>query len=261
MRKPGTAAAPARARPSVFEAPEAEEGQVEMVDTVDKRGAFHKDNVPKKKAPLVIKAVPNKSWAVLSENQAHPAGPLEDTVRYGLTEYTAPQPTVTELTEKGGEEFPVAGSPNETATGPKVTDESPEVVSPKARARQELLSGPLAPTLTIRRDETEQYHHDVASLPPPTSQQEYEAVPVEAFGAALLRGMGWKGAKGKATPAVAKRPVFLGIGAEPMPEDLAEESGREATQIYSPFVKRDRATGVVVEREGPSPVGKRRRRE
>lgn len=36
------------------------------------------------------------------------------------------------------------------------------------------------------------FRHDVQSRPEETALEEYEDVPVEQFGAALLRGMGWK---------------------------------------------------------------------
>ncbi|KDD73115.1 hypothetical protein H632_c2521p0, partial [Helicosporidium sp. ATCC 50920] len=40
--------------------------------------------------------------------------------------------------------------------------------------------------------EAEQLRQDVANLPPEASLEAYEAMPVEAFGEALLRGMGWR---------------------------------------------------------------------
>ncbi|KAJ2720789.1 DNA primase large subunit Spp2 [Coemansia sp. Benny D115] len=50
----------------------------------------------------------------------------------------------------------------------------------------------------------------------------YERVPVEDFGAAMLRGMGWKGDDDKNSKDAAEfkpRPSLLGLGAKPRPED------------------------------------------
>jgi hypothetical protein len=48
-----------------------------------------------------------------------------------------------------------------------------------------------ASTLVIP-NELDVFRHDVQSRPEETKLEEYEEVPVEQFGAALLRGMGWK---------------------------------------------------------------------
>ena len=39
--------------------------------------------------------------------------------------------------------------------------------------------------------ETEAFQKDVADLPDTSTLEEYTAMPVEAFGEAMLRGMGW----------------------------------------------------------------------
>jgi len=70
-------------------------------------------------------------------------------------------------------------------------------------------------------DEKEQYLNDVASRPDEASMDEYETVPIMSFGAAMLRGMGWKKGeaiggvmKGLSTPIVGvPRRQGLGIGA------------------------------------------------
>jgi G patch domain/KOW motif-containing protein len=40
-------------------------------------------------------------------------------------------------------------------------------------------------------DEEQRFKADVASRPDEASLEDYEKIPVEAFGKALLRGMGW----------------------------------------------------------------------
>lgn len=90
-----------------------------------------------------------------------------------------------------------------------------------------------------RYDEASHFRTDVESRPEPATLDQYNAIPVEEFGAALLRGMGWKdgqsigrGNYGSAAPTdkekkplvPARRPGFLGIGAR----DSSGGKGAEA---------------------------------
>ncbi|KAG4426945.1 hypothetical protein IFR05_017572, partial [Cadophora sp. M221] len=76
-----------------------------------------------------------------------------------------------------------------------------------------------APPLT----EQEAYKAAVLSAPDPSSLEDYERIPVEEFGAALLRGMGWKGEKTAKPKDVKRRQNLLGLGAKEL--DGAEELG------------------------------------
>lgn len=90
-----------------------------------------------------------------------------------------------------------------------------------------------------RYDETSSFRTDVAARPEPATLDQYNAIPVEEFGAALLRGMGWKdgqaigrgnygsslAAERANKPRVPeRRPGFLGIGAK----DSSGGKGAEA---------------------------------
>ncbi|OJJ41098.1 hypothetical protein ASPWEDRAFT_244970 [Aspergillus wentii DTO 134E9] len=90
-----------------------------------------------------------------------------------------------------------------------------------------------------RYDETSSFRTDVASRPEPASLDQYNAIPVEEFGAALLRGMGWKDGqsigrgnygssadaeKAKKPRIPERRPGYLGIGAK----DVSGGKGAEA---------------------------------
>lgn len=83
----------------------------------------------------------------------------------------------------------------------------------------------------IPKNETDAYRLAVASAPLPSTLDEYELVPVADFGAALLRGMGWKGEghegrNGKKKREVKKRrPNLLGLGADEKMVGEAEELG------------------------------------
>ena len=113
--------------------------------------------------------------------------------------------------------------------------------------------------------EEESFRHDVASRPDPSSLSDYAAVPVEEFGEALLRGMGWKEGevlgrkKGLAAPPkdLQRRPALLGIGAKKVPEGLEElgawgkgskKSGKKE-EAFSPMVLKNARTGETLTEE------------
>ena len=81
--------------------------------------------------------------------------------------------------------------------------------------------------------ETEAYRQDVETRPDLPTLEDYARVPVEQFGEALLRGMGWKEGmaasrtrKGPAEPYLpTNRPALLGIGAKERIVDDAAPSG------------------------------------
>ena len=121
-------------------------------------------------------------------------------------------------------------------------------------------------TLTIAASsepmtESDAFSHDFRSAPAMASLDDYARVPVEQFGAALLRGMGWKegegigSQKGKKLPKDSgkvpeRRANLLGIGAK---EDaaIAQEMGAwgkaakgKDAKIYNPLILRDKKTGA-----------------
>lgn len=136
-----------------------------------------------------------------------------------------------------------------------------------------------------RYDETSSFRTDVLSRPEPATLDQYNAIPVEEFGAALLRGMGWKdgqsigrgnyGSSAKADgnkPRVPeRRPGFLGIGAKDSTggkgaeaefgawgraamrkasRKAGEESGNGNTEgVYMPVTMRNKNTGEHITEE------------
>ncbi|KAF9976611.1 hypothetical protein BGZ73_008214 [Actinomortierella ambigua] len=77
----------------------------------------------------------------------------------------------------------------------------------------------------IRGDDLETFQNDLDQLPDEATLEDYEKVPVEEFGAALLRGMGWKGdEKGSSPVLYQQRPALLGLGAKPKePEPVTKK--------------------------------------
>ena len=120
--------------------------------------------------------------------------------------------------------------------------------------------------LDAAANEADRFRADVESRPPPASLAQYAAIPVEEFGAAILRGLGWKegeavGKRGQAAAApreVKRRPALLGLGAKEVPGDVSREElgawnqkkgkGREKV-AYNPLMLRNSVTGEMVTEE------------
>lgn len=119
-------------------------------------------------------------------------------------------------------------------------------------------------TATGAGNEDDLFKSDVASRPDMASLDDYAAVPVEEFGAALLRGMGWKEGDvvGKRKDQIIKhrvverRPALLGIGAKEIPgsEELgawgkAAKGKKKADKTYNPVLLRNSKTGEMLTEE------------
>ncbi|RGP71504.1 pre-mrna-splicing factor spp2 [Fusarium longipes] len=74
----------------------------------------------------------------------------------------------------------------------------------------------------IHPTEEDAYRRDIQETGEASTLDDYEAMPVEEFGAALLRGMGWDGKPRGTVKEVKRRPNRLGLGAKELKgeEDL-----------------------------------------
>jgi hypothetical protein len=75
----------------------------------------------------------------------------------------------------------------------------------------------------VRVTEDDAFRRDFHNAPNESTLEDYEAMPIEEFGAALLRGMGWDGKpRGTKVRQVKRRPNLLGLGAKELKgeEDL-----------------------------------------
>ncbi|MCJ1377247.1 hypothetical protein MMC17_000339 [Xylographa soralifera] len=113
--------------------------------------------------------------------------------------------------------------------------------------------------------EDDSFKSDIASRPDSATMDEYNAVPIEEFGAALLRGMGWKEGDvvGKRKNQIIKariierRPALLGIGAKEVPEGLEElgawGKGAKGKKMYTkgaaPVLLKNSKTGEMLTEE------------
>ncbi|KAJ5408717.1 Pre-mRNA-splicing factor spp2 [Penicillium cosmopolitanum] len=135
-----------------------------------------------------------------------------------------------------------------------------------------------------RYDESSSFKTDVKSRPEPATLDQYNAIPVEEFGAALLRGMGWKDGqtigrgnygssenakKANEPRAPPRRAGFLGIGAKDSGKGAEVEFGawgksamRKASRkqgeenadgntegVYMPVTMRNKNTGEYITEE------------
>ncbi|RKF79567.1 Pre-mRNA-splicing factor SPP2 [Golovinomyces cichoracearum] len=66
--------------------------------------------------------------------------------------------------------------------------------------------------------EQDAFKRAIAAAPEPSTLEDYERIPVEEFGAALLRGMGWNGEKVGHVKETKRRQNLLGLGAKELKE-------------------------------------------
>lgn len=111
---------------------------------------------------------------------------------------------------------------------------SSSVQSEERADRKQVVMGEEDPGLTIPLSKAAEEEVEVEDV-------EYNDVPVEEFGAALLRGMGWKGDRQKPkTKSVEKRQrsAILGIGAKPLDNELVEDLMGKKKVIGIPLKKK-----------------------
>ncbi|CDS13485.1 hypothetical protein LRAMOSA05661 [Lichtheimia ramosa] len=93
------------------------------------------------------------------------------------------------------------------------------------------------------KDETEAFREDVKTRPDEATMEDYERVPVEQFGAALLRGLGWKEGEGigrnrknmplpKPFEPAKQREALLGLGATPEDASNGKKKDRRSAYVY-----------------------------
>lgn len=137
--------------------------------------------------------------------------------------------------------------------------EKEEVETEDQKALRALLSGTdsqQGPKVEIipAVSEDDAYLQDVQELPESASLDDYDRVPVEDFGAALLRGMGWKEGqaasrkgKGPVEPWLPQaRPALLGIGAKEKEvlDDGSKKKGKgRPNKKYMPLLKVEKRSG------------------
>lgn len=204
-----------------------------------------------KKGPLVIPLSSGWSMTEASNQQssdamdvepasATPVGPVSSTaVGVAPTAPAEPQPEQFGLVERKGAAASRSATP--AASEPLLMKNRP----PRWQEVKDM-------------DELDKFKHDISHRPDDVGTDTYERVPVEAFGEALLRGMGWQpgssiGLSGTGPVSVVEfvpRNHRLGLGAEPkMPEPTPEAEGRK--RILKPGDSREpKPTMVYKDKDG-----------
>ena len=235
-------------------------------------GAIDINGPKEKKGPLVIPSLPNRNWREEARKKQLERAPHtqqqngdvvmdepEKEVVYGLTVPTKPAEAHSNGTADIAE--PMDVDPQDNLT---------EAQRLEKEALESLLNGKHTDTerkIPAITDE-EALQNDLQDAPDEPSLDAYEATPIEGFGLAMLRGMGWKDSDGesrkngaKAPNEVKRRPAIIGIGAK---EDAAKDvelgefnskargkkgPKKDAPQGYNPVTLRNKKTGEIVTEE------------
>ncbi|TVY53862.1 Pre-mRNA-splicing factor SPP2 [Lachnellula cervina] len=222
-------------------------GKHEVVTGFGEEGAI-KQGGNRKEGPLVIPSLGNSNRRAGASRRGGGKNLLPAEVQAEAREREARERGEGEVkTEEGAKEEIKWGlsvrkkEAEEPATGDEVDVKAEETkikveevetkpVSADDEALQALLGDEKArkgPDLIIPAHVSEDaaYAHAIATAPPSSTLEDYERVPVEEFGAALLRGMGWNGETKKDGKAkdVKRRQNLLGLGAKEL--EGAEELG------------------------------------
>nr|POE63406.1 pre-mrna-splicing factor spp2 [Quercus suber] len=254
-------------------------GRVEEVSHFDQRkGGAIDSSRSEPRGPLVIASQSNRDWKQASHrngNKRQRNGLPADAHQEGLDERVAQIEAEFEsrkakfgLNVKTREEVKhetVVGAhpsaqqlPSEERNG----EESMHAQSVDQRAVNALLGVEQKSDLVLpaTANEDEAFHRDFNTAPDMSTLADYDRVPVEQFGAALLRGMGWKDGEGIGAQRGKKienpkiperRPALLGIGAKEEAA-IAQEMGAWGKaakgrggeiKIYNPVLLKDKKTG------------------
>ncbi|EMD35565.1 hypothetical protein CERSUDRAFT_75130 [Gelatoporia subvermispora B] len=270
-----TAPSPSPARRTYTERDSSDEDSAaedELVTGFDQFGVQRVFEKPKPQGPLVIPALKNRDWreqarkrkALYIPPTAAATGAdgsvgglgTRDTINSG-PQLSGLQVTKRARHEEDGDEqeqaMPMDEPPAADAEPAKEETEDEKalraVLASAADPSSEeavIAAIPIAPVT-----EDDAYKQDVLELPDPATLDDYERVPVSQFGAALLRGMGWKEGtaasrknKGLIEPWLPQsRPALLGIGAKEKEVFDDGSKGKKKTRPdkkYIPVVKRER---------------------
>jgi hypothetical protein len=232
-------------------------------------GAVDIGGKKEKEQPRVIPVLPNRDWRQEARRKQLAKAPHTQVrnevvteemespkVQYGLTILKKE-----ERQENGAEEAAAPAEPMED-----VKDSLTEEQRLEKKALDALVNGKSEDDDLVipLRNEEETFQDDVRKAPDAPTLDQYEATPIEGFGAALLRGMGWKGGEAIGKNGVAvkprevkRRPALLGIGAK---EEAAtgvelgdfkgpKAKGKKAAQTYNPVALRNKITGELITEE------------
>ncbi|KAL1793378.1 hypothetical protein ACET3X_008360 [Alternaria dauci] len=232
-------------------------------------GAVDANRKKEKEGPRIIPALPNRDWRAEARRKHLAKAPHHQQQTVTVDESKAEEPKVQygltiikkdESQETGAAEV-VAPEPTEVEL-----DNLTEEQRLEKKALDSLISGKSTDNDLVIPVQTEEeaFLSDIHDAPDAPTLEAYEATPIEGFGAALLRGMGWKdgeeiGKNGVAAKPreIKRRPALLGIGAKEeaaVGVELGEWSGgkskgKKVAQTYNPVTLRNKHTGEIITEE------------
>ncbi|KAK5173358.1 DNA primase large subunit Spp2 [Saxophila tyrrhenica] len=253
-----------------------DEGQAQDVTHFDRAagGAVDEKRPTQDKGPMVIASQKNRDWKEASvRNKKARYAQVADAERGGnggITEADVERskPTyglnIASKKEESNEDEEAAGQESENATPNDTAEVSQQPRTADEEAMDALLGKEKESTLVLpAMSEDQAFDRDYKTAPDMASLEDYDRVPVEEFGAAMLRGMGWKdgegigaerGKKAVKTNVPKRRPALLGIGAkeEAAVADEMGAWGKAArankggeVKIYNPVLLKDKKTGEM----------------
>ncbi|KAJ6495653.1 DExH-box splicing factor binding site-domain-containing protein [Mycena vitilis] len=255
---------------------EDDEQQDELVTAFDAMGAqrLHKSKkVPQ--GPLVIPALKNKDWRELarkrrSASQFVPESAKAATGKDGSVGglgvkdsiNSGPMLSGLQVRARAAKEEQDADVEEQEVEMVDVKEEEVEETEDQRALRAILASAggientdSMIDIIPTPMSEGDAYKQDVEELPDVATLDDYNRVPIEQFGLALLRGMGWKEGtaatrkpgKGLIQPYLPEaRPALLGIGAkeqEVFDDGSKKKGNKRPERRYVPVIKQDRDGG------------------
>ncbi|TBU25907.1 DExH-box splicing factor binding site-domain-containing protein, partial [Dichomitus squalens] len=249
----------------------------ELVTAFDEFGAKRLHEKPKPQGPLVIPALQNRDWREFARKRKQlyvPPSAAATTGADGSVGGLGTRDSINSGPQLSGlqarKRVKVEESEDEPmsdAIAPETPQSVQDVKAEETEDQKALrailasassgddagVDGPHIDVIPVVTED-DAYKQDVEELPEPATLEDYERVPVSQFGAALLRGMGWKEGqaasrknKGLVEPWLPQaRPALLGIGAkekEVFDDGSKGKRGAKARpeRRYVPVIKKERA--------------------
>ena len=270
----------------------------QLVSAFDQSGAIFTNGISDSKAPLVIPAEKNRDWREESRKKRRknllPAEVQAAQKVSGNDDGKTAHIERDEVSKVSGIQFINRDQDGDSTMAEEAVPQNPAlpdhvVKSADEEAMESLLGArktstlqipmseannpndydPSDPSLSDYANEDERFRADLSSRPEVPSLDDYTAVPVEGFGPALLRGMGWKDGEAvgkrraesstpKAIVVKERRPALLGIGAKETPGGVGDEFGtwgkaakgkRKTDMTYNPVLLQNSKTGEMLTEE------------
>ncbi|EOA80847.1 DNA primase large subunit Spp2 [Exserohilum turcicum] len=234
-------------------------------------GAVDAGGKKEKEQLRVIPVLPNRDWRAAARRKHLAKAPHQQAQNETVDEKQMEEPKMKfGLTVVQKDEIQEDGAAEAEAPEPMEVEQDnlTEQERLEKKALDALITGKSTDNDLVIPVQTEEeaLRNDLDNAPEAPTLEAYEATPIEGFGAALLRGMGWKDGEaiGKNGPAakpkeIKRRPALLGIGAK---EEAAvgielgewgggngKGKGKKVAQSYNPVTLRNKHTGEMITEE------------